>query len=248
MLRWFDDLAVQGILTTDDDAGDQELEPPARGAQRPRRGGRRSAGRCSTSVPDLVSRGLDVHYRAALTGEAARAVAPLPPLPHRLASAAARERAERADCSARGGRRHRRHHRDRRGRERARRERARDAPPDRRRGSGARAWPRRRCGSRTSSWRRCRTRSARRSTPCSAGRKILLGRQVDPAMLTRALQVIDRNAVGADAADRRHARHGAHHERQAAARACSRSIWRASRWRRSTSSRRRPTREGDRRS
>ena len=46
--------------------------------------------------------------------------------------------------------------------------------------------------------------------------KILLGRTVEPAMLDRALQVIDRNALAQMRLDRRHAGHGAGDEWEAA--------------------------------
>jgi PAS domain S-box-containing protein len=68
MLRWFDDLAVQGILTTDAAlvirSWNRHLEEHS---------GLASAdviGRpLFDVVPDLASRGLDVHFRAALAGE-----------------------------------------------------------------------------------------------------------------------------------------------------------------------------------
>ncbi len=74
--------------------------------------------------------------------------------------------------------------------------------------------------------------------------KILLGRQVDPAMMTRALQVIDRNAVAQtrlidDMLDMARIMSGKLRLEHAADRSR-----RTSRWRPSTSSRRPPPRAG----
>jgi PAS domain S-box-containing protein len=68
MLRWFDDLAVQGILTTD---ADLIVRSWNRALQE--HSGLAAADVTGRSlldvVPDLAARGLDVHFRAALAGE-----------------------------------------------------------------------------------------------------------------------------------------------------------------------------------
>ena len=160
--------------------------------------------------------------RRALSRRARRrsagAGAPLPPLSDPGARRRRRAGAERPDHAARARRRDHRHVDGDRRRQRARGQRARAAQPASRRPRRRAPSPRTRSASRTSSWRPCRTKSARRSTRCSAGPRSCSAARSMPPMLTRALQVIDRNAVGADPAHRRHARHGADHERQAAPR------------------------------
>jgi hypothetical protein len=66
MVRWFDELAAQGIFTTDT-AGDSQLEPLAE--EHTGSGGR--IGRPLFNVcPDIVTRGFESHYRAARREEA----------------------------------------------------------------------------------------------------------------------------------------------------------------------------------
>ena len=171
MLRWFDELAAQGIFTTDTGAGRPQLEPLARAAHRACAADDVDRAAALRGRVPISSRAASTRtYRAALAGEP-RVLA------HRFhrylipGRPGARAGAERAHRAARGRRRGRRHDHRHRRRERARRERARAAQPDRDRRSGARASPKKRSASRTSSSPRCRTRSARRSTPCSAGRR-----------------------------------------------------------------------------
>jgi signal transduction histidine kinase/ActR/RegA family two-component response regulator len=68
MLRWFDDLAVQGILTTDADlvvrSWNRHLEDHSGIAAADAIGKP-----LVTVVPEIVTRGLEVHFRAALAGE-----------------------------------------------------------------------------------------------------------------------------------------------------------------------------------
>jgi PAS domain S-box-containing protein len=68
MLRWFDDLTVQGILTTDGDlvirSWNRHLEEHS-GIAAADAIGRRLV----DVVPDIATRGLDVHFRVALAGD-----------------------------------------------------------------------------------------------------------------------------------------------------------------------------------
>ena len=74
--------------------------------------------------------------------------------------------------------------------------------------------------------------------------KILRGRPVDAATLSPRPRSNRPQRDGAGRADRRHARHGADRQRQAAARPRHRSIRSPPRWRRSTSSLPRPRQKG----
>ena len=167
--RWFNDLSTQGILTTDAElvvrSWNRALEEHS--------GVDASAvlGRPLFDViPELVTRGLDGHYRAALSGEA-RVLAhrfhqylipgrPGAPVPSQSARIAPLESDGRIvgtitvvdDVSERTA-----SEREMRSQIEAARRRVRA--------------PRTRSASRTSSWRRCRTRSGRPSTPCSGGRR-----------------------------------------------------------------------------
>ena len=192
MLKWFDDLAVQGILTTDTELNirswNRHLEE--------------QSGLCAADVigrplfevlPDLAPRGLDAHFRAALEGEARV-------LSHRfhrylIAGPAQAESAQTAriaplevggtivgtiaiveDVS-----------------ERVATEREMRRQIDAAESARQVAEQAVRVKDEFLA-----TLSHELRTPLNAvlgWTKILLGRQVDPTMLTRALQVIDRNAV-----------------------------------------------------
>src|SRR3954469_4970374 len=193
MLRWFEELSVQGIFTTDNAlivrSWNHRLEE--------------LTGRAASEaigqplfevVPDLTSRGLDVHFRAALAGEprvlshrfhryliagkpgAAEPIQSAQIAPLMAAGAIVGTITIVDDVSERVAS------------ERELRRRIETAEAARNRAEEA---------------VRVKdeflaTLSHEIRTPLNAvlgWTKILLGRQVDPAMLTRALQVIDRNAV-----------------------------------------------------